>query len=81
MESTTGSTLPHAPLRHAIIGLGAGIVSAHLPAIQELDNVVVVGGADVNAATGQAARMNLTVHFIPIIANCWRKYSQILRLS
>ncbi|MEZ4675271.1 MAG: Gfo/Idh/MocA family oxidoreductase [Caldilineaceae bacterium] len=51
------------PLRHAIIGLGAGIVSAHLPAIQELDNVVVVGGADVNAATGQARADELDCPF------------------
>ncbi len=41
------------PLRYAIIGIGAGIVSAHMPAFQELDNIVIVGGADVSATTGQ----------------------------
>ncbi len=43
----------HAPLRHAIIGIGAGIVTAHVPAFQALDNIVIVGGSDVSAAAGQ----------------------------
>lgn len=51
------------PLRHAIVGIGAGIVSAHMPAFRELSNVVVVGGSDLNAAAGQARADELDCPF------------------
>lgn len=41
-------------LRHAIIGVGAGILSAHLPALQQLTDVAIVGAADVNSELGAA---------------------------
>jgi len=40
-------------LRHAIVGVGAGILGAHLPALQKLETVQVVGAADVSAEVGR----------------------------
>jgi len=51
------------PLRYAIVGIGAGIVAAHMPAFQALDNIVIVGGSDLNAATGQARADELDCPF------------------
>lgn len=41
-------------MRHAIVGVGAGILSAHQPALQQLETVTVVGASDVNPTLGQA---------------------------
>lgn len=46
-------------LRHAIVGVGAGILSAHLPALQQVAGVTVVGGSDVNLAGGQRRAQEL----------------------
>lgn len=51
------------PLRHAIVGVGAGILSAHLPALQGLATVTVVGAADVNPTLGQAGADQLGCPF------------------
>ena len=51
------------PLRHAIIGAGAGILSAHLPALQALPDSTVVGAADVNPTLGQAGADQLDCPF------------------
>lgn len=53
----------HHPLRHAIVGIGAGILSAHLPAIKQLTTVSVVGGSDVNSEAGQAQAQALGCAF------------------
>lgn len=50
-------------LRHAIIGIGAGILSAHLPALQQMTTLTVVGGSDVNAAVGTARAQELGCPF------------------
>jgi len=50
-------------LRHAIVGVGAGIFTAHLPALQQLASVALVGGADVSAAAGQARANELGLPF------------------
>ena len=50
-------------LRHAIVGVGAGILSAHLPALQQLAAVRLVGGADVSAVAGQARATELGIPF------------------
>jgi len=57
------SAPPSTPLRHAIVGIGAGIVSAHIPAFRELGNVVIVGGSDVSATAGQARADELDCPF------------------
>lgn len=51
------------PLRHAIVGIGAGIVGAHLPALQQLDTVTVVAGSDVNSETGEEGADKLSCPF------------------
>ena len=40
------------PLRHAVIGIGAGVVGMHRPA-WELETVELVAGCDVNEAAGR----------------------------
>ncbi|MBX3014584.1 MAG: Gfo/Idh/MocA family oxidoreductase [Caldilineaceae bacterium] len=50
-------------LRYAVVGLGAGILSAHLPALQQRETVTVVGGSDVNAAVGAARAETLGCPF------------------
>ncbi len=50
-------------LRHAIVGVGAGIFTAHLPALQQLTSVTLVGGSDVSAASGQARADELGFSF------------------
>ena len=60
--SPAASSTP-VPLRHAIIGVGAGILSAHLPALQGLGTITVVGAADVNPTLGQAAATQLGCPF------------------
>ena len=50
-------------LRHAIVGIGAGILSAHLPALQQMATLTVVGGSDVNAAVGTARAQELGCPF------------------
>ncbi|MCB0110480.1 MAG: Gfo/Idh/MocA family oxidoreductase [Caldilineaceae bacterium] len=62
-SSHAATTATATPLRHAIVGIGAGIVSAHMPAYRELDNVVIVGGADVSATAGQARADELDCPF------------------
>lgn len=54
---------PQKPLRHAVVGIGAGIVSAHLPALQTLPTVTVVGGSDVNPETGEEGADKLSCPF------------------
>ncbi|HRW05250.1 MAG TPA: Gfo/Idh/MocA family oxidoreductase [Caldilineaceae bacterium] len=62
-SSHSATTATATPLRHAIVGIGAGIVSAHMPAYRDLDNVVIVGGADVSATAGQARADELDCPF------------------
>ena len=50
-------------LRHAIVGIGAGILSAHMPALQQMATLTVVGGSDVNAAVGTACAQELGCPF------------------
>lgn len=50
-------------LRHAIVGIGAGILSAHLPALQQMATITVVGGSDVNSAVGGARAHELGCPF------------------
>ena len=50
-------------LRHAIVGIGAGILSAHLPALQQMATLTVVGSSDVNAALGTARAQELGCPF------------------
>ncbi|GIV79960.1 MAG: oxidoreductase [Litorilinea sp.] len=51
-------------LRHAIVGVGAGILSAHRPALA-LETVEVVGACDVNAEVGRARAEELGCPFFP----------------
>lgn len=51
------------PLRHVIVGIGAGILSAHLPALQQLSTMTVVGGSDVNSTIGAARAQELGCPF------------------
>lgn len=50
-------------LRHAIVGIGAGILSAHMPALQQMATLTVVGGSDVSAAVGTARAQELGCPF------------------
>lgn len=50
-------------LRHAIVGIGAGILSAHLPALQQITTLTVVGGSDVNTAVGTVRAQELGCPF------------------
>ena len=50
-------------LSHAIVGIGAGILSAHLPALQQMATIKVVGGSDVSTALGAARAQELGCPF------------------
>lgn len=50
-------------LSHAIVGIGAGILSAHLPALQQMATIKVVGGSDVNTTLGAARAQELGCPF------------------
>lgn len=69
MDSSTTKSSPESsagsgePLRHAIVGIGAGIVGAHLPALQGLESVSVVAGCDVNPDTGEEGADKLSCPF------------------
>ena len=53
---------PDRTLRHAIVGVGASILSAHRPAL-ELDMVEVVGATDINPTLGQDRAKELDCPF------------------
>jgi predicted dehydrogenase len=52
IEGATQPMNPTHPLRHAVIGVGAGVLGMHLPALA-LESVQVVGATDVDAERGR----------------------------